>query len=87
MILPVLVAENQHGSRAVSFIARDKGSAKQGPDAQDIEEVGRDHRGFDALGAILADQQEVHGVMLHDSLKRVVLFAIIGDFLNRKRHV
>lgn len=81
--LPIFVAKNEHGGPAMRFIGSHKCSSQKRLDAEHVEEVCGDNRCLHTLGGIFSDQQEVHGVVLRDALKGMILLAILGDFLYR----
>ena len=87
IVLPVFVAEKQDGSSAGLFVVRQECSSKDRLDAEEIEIIGGNNAGAHAIWIAVAEQDERHGVELHQSGEGVVLVAIVLDFVDGELYV
>src|SRR6202012_1902483 len=74
---PVFVTENNDGSGSRLVIGIDEGAAKDGPDAENIEEVSGYDCGFNTVRRVGVAQQEGHLMVLDDALKSMILPPVI----------
>ena len=83
LALPVRVADDQHRRRARLVVVGHERAAEDRLDAEDAEEVRRDHAGVDAIGLAALQQVEIHLVEFDQRLELGRLVAVGEVFLDR----
>ena len=80
--LPVRVSQDQHGVRSSRVVRLDERTANERLDPEDVEEIGRDDAGCDAIGLATPQQIEVHLMELDEAVEARQLLAIIVKLLD-----
>src|ERR1700722_13619766 len=80
-VLPVLIAEEQDRRRREFVVVRDKRAAKQWLYFEQIEIISGDNRRADAIRVAVAQQNERHAVVFHQTSERFILFSIILNLM------
>jgi hypothetical protein len=86
-VLPEPVAEHQHGLGAGLVLTGAEPAPEQRPHPEDLEIIGRDHAGLHPAGLAPAEENERHGVVLDQGLKRAAPLTVVGELRHREPRV
>ena len=86
-LLPVFVAQHEHGVRAEAIVSRHERAPQRRPDAEHLEEVRGHHTGIDSIRLALIEQHEIHRVVFDEVGNRVQTLAILEQLGNRDQGI